>query len=54
MKILLAEDNYTHKVLLTHILVSECKVKPENIKFVVDGNQAIEELEKSLKPNAID
>jgi CheY-like chemotaxis protein len=49
MNILLAEDNYTHKVLLTHILVSECKVKVQNIKFAVDGNQAMEELEKSLK-----
>jgi hypothetical protein len=40
VKILLAEDNFTHKVLMNHILVTQLGVKESNVTFANDGQEA--------------
>jgi hypothetical protein len=42
VRILLAEDNFTHKVLLNHILVSQLNVVEANITYANDGQEAFQ------------
>ena len=46
-KILLAEDNSTHKVLLNYILMNELKIK--NLEYANNGQEASQMLKETLK-----
>lgn len=39
--ILVAEDDHMHKVLIGQILCDDYGLKEENIKFCVDGEEAL-------------
>jgi CheY-like chemotaxis protein len=53
-RILICEDNFTHRVLLQHILVSEIGILEPNIKVATDGRQTLKMLFDSVKndPNS--
>jgi CheY-like chemotaxis protein len=46
-KILVAEDNPTHRVLLNYLLINELKIK--NVEFSNDGNEAYQKLEDAAE-----
>jgi CheY-like chemotaxis protein len=46
-KILVAEDNATHQVLLNYILKNELKI--ENVKYANDGQETYQMLQEALK-----
>ena len=46
-KILVAEDNATHQVLLNYILMNELKIT--NVKYANDGQEVYQMLTEALK-----
>jgi hypothetical protein len=47
-KILISEDNYTHSVLLKHMLVTEFNIRVSNIHFATDGLETLKLLDESI------